>query len=95
VSRYQKGKTNLDFAEARDSEWQGHQLDRMQVCTSVQTDNHVSTPPLTVLIRQGTKNKKYNTNKWQYLILSMEEILSTIAELESEHIRLLCVVCRG
>ena len=22
VSRYQKGKTNLDFAEARDSEWQ-------------------------------------------------------------------------
>jgi len=21
VSRYQKGKTNLDFAEARDSEW--------------------------------------------------------------------------
>ena len=22
VSRYQKGKTNLDFSEARDSEWQ-------------------------------------------------------------------------
>ena len=22
VSRYQKGKTNLDFTEARDSEWQ-------------------------------------------------------------------------
>ena len=22
VSRYQKGKTNLDFIEARDSEWQ-------------------------------------------------------------------------
>jgi len=22
VGRYQKGKTNLDFAEARDSEWQ-------------------------------------------------------------------------
>jgi len=29
VSQYQKGKTNLDFAEARDSEW--HQLGRMQV----------------------------------------------------------------
>jgi len=27
VSRYQKGKTNLDFTEARDSEWQWHQLD--------------------------------------------------------------------
>jgi len=24
VSRYQKGKTNLDFTEARDSEWQWH-----------------------------------------------------------------------
>ena len=33
VSRYQKGKTNLDFVEARDSEWQWHQLGHMQVCT--------------------------------------------------------------
>jgi len=46
VSRYQKGKTNLDFTEARDSEWQWHQLGTMQVCTSLQTDNHTSTPPL-------------------------------------------------
>jgi len=40
VSRYQKGKANLDFTEARDSEWQWHQLGHMQVCTSLQTDNH-------------------------------------------------------
>jgi len=33
VSRYQKGKTNLDFTGARDSEWQWHQLGHMQVCT--------------------------------------------------------------
>ena len=46
VSRYQKGKTNLDFTEAIDSEWQWHQLDHMQVCTLLQTDNHASTPPL-------------------------------------------------
>ena len=46
VSRYQKGKTNLEFTEARDSEWQWHQLGHMQVCTSLQTDNHASTPPL-------------------------------------------------
>jgi len=46
VSRYQKGKTNLVFTEARDSEWQWHQLGHMQVCTSLQTDNHASTPPL-------------------------------------------------
>jgi len=36
----------VEFTEARDSEWQWHQLGRMQVCTSLQTDNHVSTPPL-------------------------------------------------
>jgi len=44
VSRYQKGKTNLDFTEARDSEWQWHQLGHLQVCTLLQTDNHSSTP---------------------------------------------------
>jgi len=49
VNRYQKGKTNLDFTEARDSEWQWHQLGHMQVCTSLQTDNHASTPPLSFL----------------------------------------------
>jgi len=46
VSWYQKGKTNLDFTEARDSEWQWHQLGCMHVCISLQTDNHASTPPL-------------------------------------------------
>jgi len=49
VSRYQKGKTNLDFTEARDSEWQWHQLGHMQVCTSLQTDNHTSAQPLSFL----------------------------------------------
>ena len=33
VSRYQKDGTNLDFTEARDSEWQWHQLGQMQACT--------------------------------------------------------------
>ena len=28
------------------SQWQWHQLGHMQVCTSLQTDNHASTPPL-------------------------------------------------
>ena len=49
VRRYQKGKTNLDFTGARDSEWQWHQLGHMHVCTSLQTDNHASTPPLCFL----------------------------------------------
>ena len=43
VSRYQKGKTNLVFTEARDSEWQWHLLGHIQVCISIQTDNHAST----------------------------------------------------
>ena len=45
VSRYQKGKTNLDFTEARDSEWQWHQLGHMQICITLQTDNHATTSP--------------------------------------------------
>jgi len=49
VSRYKKGKTNLDFTEAGDSEWQWHHLGHMQVCISLQTDNHASTPPLSFL----------------------------------------------
>jgi len=46
---YQKGKTNLDFTEARDTEWQWHQLGHMQVCTLLQIDNHAGTPPLSFL----------------------------------------------
>jgi len=49
VSQYQKGKTNLDFTEARDSEWQWHQLGHMQVRTSLQTDYHANTSPLSFL----------------------------------------------
>jgi len=45
-TRYQKGKTNLDFTEARDNEWQCHQLGHMQVCTSLQEDNHTNIPAL-------------------------------------------------
>ena len=70
-SRYQKGKTNLDCTEARDSEWQWHQLGHMQVCTSLQTDNHTSTPPLSFLQAgcsscrptNGVKALKACTNK--------------------------------
>ena len=46
VRRYEKGKTNVDFNEARDIEWHWHQLSHMQVCISLQIDNHASAPPL-------------------------------------------------
>jgi len=49
VSQYQKDKTNQNFTDTRDSEWQWHQLGRMQVYTSLQTDNHASTPTLSFL----------------------------------------------
>jgi len=51
VSQYQKGRTNLDFTEARESEWHWHQLGHMQVCISLQTDNHASTLPLSFFYR--------------------------------------------
>jgi len=41
VSRYQKGKTNLDFTEARDSEWQWHQL---AVCKSALSSRQITMP---------------------------------------------------
>jgi len=46
LSQNQRGKASLDFTEARDSEWQWHELGHMQVCISLRTDNHASTPPL-------------------------------------------------
>ena len=69
VSRYQKDKTNLDFTEARDREWQWHQLGHMPVCTSLQTDNHASTPSLSfcrpdvVPDTQPTASKHTHTHK--------------------------------
>ena len=79
VIQYQKGKTNLDFTEARDSEWQWHLLGHTQVCTSLQTDNHTSTPPLSFFYRPGalpaaqpqrqsTEGKYYNMKKLNKLL---------------------------
>jgi len=56
VSQYQKGKTNLDFTEARDREWQWNP----QLCTLLQTDNHASTPPLSFL--QAGRPSCHRTN---------------------------------
>jgi len=56
VSQYQKGKTNLDFTEARDSEWQWNPLGHMQVCTSHQTDKYASTPPLSFFLQACPTN---------------------------------------
>jgi len=84
VSRYQKGKTNLDFAEARDSKWQWHQLGPVQVCTSLQTDNHANTPPLSFFTgwmpfllpnqqRQSTEGTIYNQTYGSLKILPLKQ----------------------
>jgi len=44
VSRYQKGKTNLDFSEAKDSEWQWHQLISWAICKSASCSRLTTTP---------------------------------------------------
>ena len=41
VSQYQKGKTNLDFTEARDIEWQWHQLG---ICKSAPRSRQITMP---------------------------------------------------
>jgi len=75
VSRYQKGKTNLDLTEARGSEWQWHQLDHMQVSISLQTDNHAITPPLSFL-QTGCPSCR-PTNSVKVLKASTTEGMST------------------
>jgi len=52
VSRYEKSKTDLDFTEARDNEWQWHQLGYMQLCTLFQTDN-TPAPHHSVFLQAG------------------------------------------
>ena len=69
VSQYQKGKTNLDFTEARDNEWQWYQLCHMQVCTSLQTDNYASTPPLTIMKTNLKQIPTTNTPLQMVLVL--------------------------
>ena len=79
VSRYQKGKTDLDFTEARDSEWQWHQLGHMQVCISLQKDNHASTPPLSFFYMpdalpaaQPTASKHWRHEKYKIQLRVMQ-----------------------
>jgi len=93
VSRYQKGRTNLDSTEARDSEWQWHQLGQMQVCILLQTDNHTSTPllsfyrPDALPAAQSTASKhwrlyiKYNINS-VHVHISKNDIKSSAITFE-------------
>jgi len=84
VSQYQKGKTDLDFTEARDSEWQWHQLGHMHVCISLQTDNHASTPPL-----------KFFTAPMPFLLPNQQRQSTEGTVYTCKHNRLLSVSVQG
>jgi len=73
VSRYQKGRTNLDLTEARDSEWQWHQLGHMQDRTMLQTDNHASTPPLSFLQAGCPSCCPTVSNHWRQISIKIYE----------------------
>jgi len=82
VSRYQKGKTNLDFTGARDSEWQWHQLGHVQtICTSFQTDNHTNTSSLNFYRpdalpdTQPTVSKHWRHKHWRHWINSKQYVI--------------------
>ena len=76
VSQYQEGKTNLDLTEARDSEWQWHQVGHMQICTSLQTDNNASTPPL-IFYRPDTLPAAQTTASKHWRLLLKETQINT------------------
>ena len=103
VSRYQKGETDLDFTEARDSEWQWNQLGHMQVCTSLQRDNHASTPPLCFLqagcpscrptnsvkaLKANHKNHHYKDNNTNYIPAINRPAVSIHGEMPIKYIKL-------
>jgi len=96
VSRFKKGKTNVDFTEARDSEWQWHQLGHMQVCTSLQRDNHASNPPLSFL-QAGCPSCRPTNSVKALKGLQIAEKLNTkelqhIVIIECNYIRLLEII---
>jgi len=70
VSRYQKGKTNLDFTEARDSEWQWHQLGpyaRLHLAPDIYPRQH----PTTVFLQAGCPSC-YPTNSVKALTATLQ-----------------------
>ena len=80
VGRYQKGKTNLDFTEARDSEWQWNQLGHMQ---SAPRFRRITTPaprhsffyrPDALPAAQPTASKHWRRH-WVLFVFALKELL--------------------
>ena len=56
VSQYQKGKTNLNFTEARNSVWQCHHQRHMQVCITFQSPDRKSLVNIPIPDRKPCKH---------------------------------------
>ena len=92
---------SLDFTEARDSEWRWHQLGHMQTCTSFQTDNPISTPPLSFLQAgcpscrptNSVKALKANLNSLTKVILNRKKAFGFWSTVQLGCVRL-CVCVR-
>jgi len=82
--QYQKGKTSLDFTEARDSEWQWHQLEHMQVCTSLQTDNHASTQQLSFLQAGCPSSRPSNSVKALKAVYKKENVMEKLKKTKTD-----------
>jgi len=69
VSRHQKGKPFWILLEQEMMRWQWHQLDCMQIiCTSLQTDNHASTSPLSFYRPDALPAAQPTTSKhWRHI----------------------------
>ena len=91
VSRHQKGKTNLDFTEARDSEWQWH-LGHMQVCTVLQTEampaphHSVFYRPDALPAAQPTVSKHWRHNQIKKVHLRLGNQQKLIQHVKTENI---------
>jgi len=79
VIRYQEGKTDLDFTEARDSDWQWHQLG---ICKSALRCRQITTPaphhsvfymPDAVPAAQPTASKQKKREKERYDIAACQK----------------------
>jgi len=64
------------FSEARDSRCQWHQLDHMQICTVIQTDNHTGIPTTTSFTLYLIASNIYGGDKLSHKYCLLTFILS-------------------
>jgi len=81
VSGHQKGKPYWILLKQEMMGWQWHQLDHMQIiCTTLQTDNHTSTPPHHSIFygADALPNAQPTVSKdWRGLEVKMEDYQSS------------------